>query len=302
MGYWAKMKKLFILGIPRSGTTWTFKYIFSKYNIRTFESEEVGFFTKFFGRYGDLKKPTARIKLFNSYRRRFSRDTIHNDSYEVPNSVGYFGFYDSLINQIQFPSTHFVDKTPLNIFIIDKLLDHYGSNADCFIVVRNPLDQAASMTYGSVKLGKWMRKFLPFASLKISYSFELWKKAISIAQNKKIKIFLFENILQDQSLLDDFLMSIGVEYKTKPKLHPNHLKINSSFDRKSGKLGSQNIIDRYPNLVNMVDDDLLSLASQLGYQIPYNKWYWLRTIIRIYVKFIFFARITSLRIYFEIYS
>ena len=296
------MKKFFIFGVPRSGTTWVFKYIFAHYNVKTFSSEEVGFFTKFFGRFGNLQKLNNRTRLFEAYKSRFIRKIIHNDVTNVPTSVTYFDYFDDLIEQIKSDANYFVDKTPLNILVADLLLTRYNADAQSLIVVRNPLDQATSMTYGSVKLGKWMRILLPFEASRVSYAFELWKKAMLISKNNGIRIFLFEKILIDTNELDEFLQSIDLQMKQVPTYHENHLKVNSSFSRQSGERGTPNIIERYPTLTKMVDEELLLYARQLGYQMPVVVKYWPRAFIRMYSRSVLAMRIASMRLYFAIHS
>ncbi len=153
---------VFVIGYPRSGTTYLLHFLLSSGAFPTYNFDETHFFSHYYRRYGSLSRPVNFDKfcrdIFSSDW--FIKSGVDKDLLLAGGYDGYSGFFvkfmDALADQQGY--TRWLEKTPWHILYIREIKASIPA-ARFLLIRRDPRDVVLSIyNYGWTN-GIWRRGF-----------------------------------------------------------------------------------------------------------------------------------------------
>ena len=280
---------LFIIGYPRSGTTYLLHLLLSSGHFSVYNFSETHFYSQFYRRYGCLKKE----KNFNRLCRDifvspwFKNSNLTKD--EFLNSIksrDYGAVLSSFMNTISKKQNknRWVEKTPWHLKYVSEILTDFP-NAKFILIVRDPRDVVLSISkYGwnSGVLNGYTRKAVAW-SWHMSYILEHY----NIHKEKFLCVKYEDLVLDLNKTIEQINNFLNLNIKTELVQESSFGVLgrsNSSFvnDKKGF---SNSAISRWRTYLS--DQDIFLIEYSVGNQL--QKWNYDKTklkkniIIKLYV-------------------
>lgn len=211
MGIEINMKRVFLVGAPRSGTTILQSLLASHPEITSFPE------TKFFHYlWSDRLKPRLPDRLREFFHREIHRpdlcDKWVSETSLTSDRIKWFvGILDKLA--VEGGNSIWLEKTPEHVYFVRDILD-YLPDARFIHIVRNPLDVIASMrkatsdpSTNAIWGGEWSLRFC----------IERWKSSVATTNffpsNLQCLVVRYEDLLEDKvKTLSQCCYFIGIAY------------------------------------------------------------------------------------------
>lgn len=212
MGVEINMKRVFLVGAPRSGTTILQSLLASHPEITSFPE------TKFFHYlWSDRLRPRLPDRLREFFHREIHRPDLYDEwvsetSLTSDRIKWFVGILDKLA--VEGGNSIWLEKTPEHVYFVRDILDHLP-DAKFIHIVRNPLDVIASMrkatsdpSTNAIWGGEWSLQFC----------IERWKSSVAATNfffpdNSQHLVIRYEDLLEDKvKILSQCCYFIDVAY------------------------------------------------------------------------------------------
>lgn len=205
------MKRVFLVGAPRSGTTILQSLLASHPEITSFPE------TKFFHYlWSDRLKSRLTDRLREFFHREIRRPDLYDEwvsetSLTSDRIKWFVGILDKLA--VEGGNSIWLEKTPEHVYFVRDILDHLP-DAKFIHIVRNPLDVIASMrkatsdpSTNAIWGGEWSLQFC----------IERWKSSVaatnSFSDNSQRLVIRYEDLLEDKvKILSQCCYFIDIAY------------------------------------------------------------------------------------------
>lgn len=268
------MKKFFIVGCSRSGTSIVQKHIVANKDI--YSLPETAFFS--------IGNETKEKRIKNLYRTldytsSFDRSSLYKKNIEqlvsalelikintqefIEHGIGEYNTFESILNYAAKSNgyEYWVEKTPLHFIRSKEILRNYP-NAEIIFVLRNGLDVCASIRDRAIKYDEFSHQH------NINFSINLWNNSISIADkmkdNPRFHILDFNKFTESpDTILHDILPDVPKRLKETP--------VNITNSNEKWKENINGKIQKQPSKVeNLLSKEEIQYAkSKLNFEI-YN--------------------------------
>lgn len=266
------MKKCYIVGCSRSGTSQVQKRITELYDIWSLPETE--FFIKKKESIEErialiqdlISKANLNLKnklefsskksLFEWLITIFDKSVVSN--YLIENER--YKFFDQLLTYIVTERTEsdaWLEKTPTHYQHCEGILAN--ENTKVLFVLRNGLDVAASIRDRALKNPELFRN-----QLKLDYSINLWndsvKKASSFNSNDSVKLVSFSDFVESET---DVLADLAMFLELRKRESPEDIKIKGDVEvwKRGTDRNTSKPISKWPELFN--DKELTYLKDRL---------------------------------------
>lgn len=276
MGIEINMKRVFLVGAPRSGTTILQSLLASHPGITSFPE------TKFFHY---LWSDRLKSRLTDRLREFFHREIRRPDLYDewvsktslTSDRIKWFaGILDKLA--VEGGNSIWLEKTPEHVYFVRDILD-YLPDAKFIHIVRNPLDVVASMrkatsdpSTNAIWGGEWSLQFCV----------ERWKSSVAANNNffpgsSQYLVVRYEDLLEDKvKTLSRCCYFIGVAYD--PEILRNYrsqaiaLSLGHPWHKDIDREIAPAPIAKYKGFLNQNEIDyILEKTAELRSHFRYDK-------------------------------
>ena len=150
-----KMKPVFVIGYPRSGTTLLLHLLMGSGEFPTYKFSESHFYSHCYRRYGSLSRPRNRERLLDELENRewFSGSEVSRADLEsavAGNATNYSAYLASFMDLVanRQSKTRWIEKTPWHMLYVPEIRTAFPS-AKFLVLVRDPRDVVLSIAnYG----------------------------------------------------------------------------------------------------------------------------------------------------------
>ena len=267
-----KVEPLFIIGYPRSGTTYLLHLLLSSGHYPVYNFSETHFYSYFYRRYGSLKKDENFDRLCRDIivSPWFKNSKLTEDEFlNNIESREYRAVLSSFMNTISKKQNkkRWVEKTPWHLKFVNEILSDFP-DAKFILIVRDPRDVVLSISkYGwnSGILNGFTRKAVAWR-----WHMEYVFKAYDIYKEKFLCIKYEDLVLDLNNTIEQInrFLNINIDAELLRESSFGVLgKPNSSFKNYKNK-SSNRAVSRWRNYLN--DREIFLIEYSVGNQL--QKW------------------------------